>query len=69
MENHLRLLGLSKEEVLRELGDEFNFYPSDQWTYYLKRNFWRQNVFLILFFENNVVVKVQQRKTYNKRCP
>lgn len=69
MKNHLHLIGLSKEEVLKELGDDFNFFPNNRWTYFLKRNFWQQNVILILFFEDNVVVKIEHLKTYKKNCP
>lgn len=66
MNNNAHLIGLSKEEVIKELGDDFNFFPDNRWTYFLKRNFWRQNLFLILFFENNVVVKIEHLKTYKK---
>ena len=66
MNNNAHLIGLSKEEVIKELGDDFNFFPNNRWNYFLKRNFWRQNVFLILFFENKVVVKIEHLKTYKK---
>lgn len=66
MNNNAHLIGLSKEEVIKELGDDFNFFPDNRWTYFLKKNFWRQNLFLILFFENKVVVKIEHLKTYKK---
>lgn len=30
-------IGLSKKEVLEELGDEFNFYPDKEWIFLLKK--------------------------------
>lgn len=69
MKDNADLIGLSKEAMIKELGDDFNFFPNNRWTYFLKRNFWRQNVFLILFFENNVVVKIKYLQTYKKNCP
>ena len=69
MEKNTRLIGFTKAEVVKALGDDFNFYPSNRWTYFLKKNVWWQNVFLIISFENEVVIKVKHLNTYKKSCP
>ncbi|MYY27356.1 hypothetical protein [Elizabethkingia anophelis] len=44
------LKGWSKENVLKEIGDGFNFYPDDTWTYVLDRKWWGKKTALLLKF-------------------
>ena len=67
MTNNKELIGETKEDVVAELGDCFNFHPSDEWTYFLKRNFWGINSFLVLRFENNVVIERKIIKTFKNK--
>jgi len=60
------LLGKDKSEVLEELGQEFNFYPSEIWTYILHTNFFGRKTLLLLFFENDVVKIIKIKKHYGK---
>lgn len=51
------LVGLTKREVLEILGDEFNYYPSKQWEYYVKRKWWqRKSTLYIVFDEEDKVI-------------
>ncbi|MEI3791238.1 MULTISPECIES: hypothetical protein [unclassified Chryseobacterium] len=48
-------LGMTKKEVLKELGDSFNFYPDDIWQYELNKTWWGLKTIMFLEFENNIV--------------
>ncbi|SFZ97039.1 hypothetical protein SAMN05216324_13511 [Chryseobacterium limigenitum] len=57
-QNYNDLIGKTREEIVKELGDGFNFYPSDLWTYNLKKNWLGRWVLLYIHFEDNVVCRV-----------
>jgi hypothetical protein len=60
------LLNQDKVQILQLLGQEFNFYPSNIWTYVLKtRSFWRRTV-MFIFFENEKVFKIEIKVIYGK---
>jgi len=60
------LLDLSKKRVIELLGQEFNFYPADTWTYVLEiKRFYRKTV-MIIFFENEKVSTIKIKKMYGK---
>ena len=61
--NHL---GKTKNEIVLELGQEFNYYPSSIWSYFIKTNWLGQNKFLVLYFENEKVIKVEIKSNYGK---
>lgn len=64
---HQDFTGKGKKEVITLMGgDEFNYYPSQVWTYYLKKKWWGQRVFLLIYFEEDVVVKTMIIKTFKK---
>lgn len=60
------LIGKDKKEVLAELGQEFNFYPSEIWTYILHTSCFGRKTVLLLFFENEVLKKINIKKYYGK---
>ena len=66
MTNNKELIGETKEDVVAELGDGFNFHPSNEWTFFLKRNIWGINSFLVLRFENNIVLE-REKKTFKNK--
>ncbi|SDI32113.1 hypothetical protein [Chryseobacterium jejuense] len=35
--NDTELIGLTKKEIVAMLGNGFNFYPDNRWSYILKR--------------------------------
>ncbi len=61
-----RFLGKSKKEIVEEYGQEFNYYPEKIWTFQLKKYWWGQRKFLILYFEQDKVVKLKTKKVYGK---
>ena len=67
MNQYHHLKGKSKEQILEELGHQFNYYPSNIWSYVLvtKRWFSMKKV-LFLFFENDIVSRVIIQKGYGK---
>lgn len=52
------LKGKTKEEILKDLGEEFNFYPNDLWTYSLKKDWLGRWIFLYLYFKDDKVYQV-----------
>ncbi|CAD7811929.1 hypothetical protein CHRY9390_02438 [Chryseobacterium aquaeductus] len=64
MENYKNLTGKSKAQIISELGFEFNHFPSDIWTYELKKDWWGRKQFLVILFEKDHVKKISLIKTY-----
>lgn len=58
------LLGITKQDLIVKIGDEFNFYPDNIWIYLLHKNFFGRKTFLVIYFENNVIIKFKIKKTY-----
>lgn len=48
--NYRHLIGLTKKEVLTEMGDDFNFYPDNTWTYVLRVSWLGINTILFIFY-------------------
>lgn len=46
---------MTKVEVLKELGDSFNFCPNNIWYYELNKTWWGLKTIMFLEFENNIV--------------
>ena len=60
------LLDKNKAEVLAELGQEFNFFPSYKWTYILNTNYFGRKTVLLIFFENEIVKSFKIKKYFGK---
>lgn len=60
------LLNQDKEKITELLGQEFNFYPSNSWTYTLETGKFGRKTILILFFDNEKVSKIEIKKMYGK---
>jgi hypothetical protein len=60
------LIGKDKQNVIIELGSEFNYFHSEIWTYHIKTNWFGKKFHLLIFFKNEIVHKVQIKKTYAK---
>ena len=60
------LIGKDKQNVIIELGSEFNYFHSEIWTYHIKTNWFGKKFYLLIFFKNEIVHKVQIKKTYAK---
>lgn len=64
---NLHLKGLTKNEVLEKLGDEFNFYPDRKWVYTLKKYWWGKKQNLVLEFnDEDKVISQHIISTYAK---
>lgn len=48
---YTKLMGKSKQEVLEEMGEGYNFYPSNEWSYTIGTNFLKQSTILYLTFD------------------
>lgn len=65
-QDYQHLVGRSKNEIMEEMGDEFNFPPLDLWTYLLKRTWYGEKKVLVIVFENNRAVKVTIKRMYGE---
>ena len=67
MDKQLQLIGLTKKEILKKMGDEFNFYPDKKWVYTLKK-YWlgKQKKLIIEFDDEDKAVKQYTKSTYEK---
>lgn len=61
-DRYSHLIGKNKKQVIEELGDEFNFYPSKTWTYVVKKDWIGRKYILTIFFEEEIVVKLKIKK-------
>ncbi len=53
------LLGKNRSEIKEVLGDGFNFYHSDIWTYNIKKDWLGRWHFLYLHFSDGVVCQIK----------
>lgn len=60
------LVDKDKKEVIAELGQEFNYYPSEIWTYCIKTNWLGIKIYLLILFKEERVDKIKIKKTYAK---
>lgn len=63
------LLGKSKTEIVKELGNEFNYYQSDLWTYVLNLGWFGMRKILIIGFQDDKVNKIKIKKIYGNKLP
>lgn len=63
------LLNKTKKEVKQDLGQDFNFYPSDIWWYHLKTSWLGRKTFLFIHFKDEQVFKITIKKCYGKINP
>ena len=68
MENKKHLIGKTKREILLELGEGYNFFPDNKWSYFQRKDIWYRNVFLMLIFKDNITLDSKIIKTYKKNC-
>ncbi len=58
------LLGKDKKQIVEELGQEFNFYPEEVWTYVLKKSRWGWKTILFISFKCEKVTDIEIRKWF-----
>ncbi|ATC35805.1 hypothetical protein HZQ75_02025 [Elizabethkingia anophelis] len=58
------LVGKTKNEVIKELGQEFNYYPDNYLFYDIKRGWLENKTALLWIFGKDRRVKTMSIKTY-----
>lgn len=61
------LIGKNKREIIKDLGHESNFYPSDTWSYTLLiKNIllFPKRIMLVLIFKGDKVSEIQIKTKY-----
>lgn len=51
-----RLIGLNKEQVIDDIGDQFNVYDAKEWKYDFKKNLFYTKFLALYFDENDVII-------------
>ncbi|NIF06109.1 hypothetical protein F3J23_11725 [Chryseobacterium sp. Tr-659] len=65
-ENFNHLIGKTRHEVKTELGDGFNLFLDNTWTYELDRTWLGRKIILALFFKDDRVSQIEIYKTFNR---
>ncbi|AZA83306.1 hypothetical protein C1637_23770 [Chryseobacterium lactis] len=65
-ENFNHLMGKTRHEIKKELGDGFNFFTDDTWTYQLGRTWIGRRIILALHFKDGNVAGIDLYKTFNR---
>lgn len=65
-EDFTHLMGKTRHEVKKELGDGFNFYADETWTYELSRTWFGRKTILSLDFKDDQVNRIHLYKTFNR---
>jgi len=61
------LLTKTKKEVIQQLGQQFNYYPSSTWFYVMwSFRWWRHKVLYIRYDKNEKVIAVKIFTKYGK---
>ncbi|MDR2230134.1 MAG: hypothetical protein LBE39_11765 [Flavobacteriaceae bacterium] len=65
-QNYGALRGMNKKNILNTLGEGFNFYPRDIWTYDIQKTWWGKKTVVLLIFREEVVETVEIKHYYFK---
>lgn len=55
---HQYLLGKTKDEVIKIHGKRTDPYVFNVWTYYLRTDWYGKKIYLFIYFERNIVTRV-----------
>lgn len=58
------LKGMEKCKIKERLGQEFNYYAYDIWTYLLKTTWYGRKTFLNIIFKNDVVIDIRIKNEF-----
>lgn len=61
-----QLIGKDKKEIIKQLGQDANYYPSDCWFYILNKTWWGRIKVLILYFKDEKLERVKIKNCYGK---
>ena len=62
--NKLNILKKDKAELLKILGAGDNYYHLDEWSYFLGKNFFGGEKYLIIDFNRDIAVRVYKRTIF-----
>ncbi|MET3036813.1 hypothetical protein ABXT08_11955 [Chryseobacterium sp. NRRL B-14859] len=65
-ENFNHLIGKNRHEIKKELGDGFNFFMDDNWTYELGRTWIGRKIILSIIFKEGKVAVVDLYRTFSR---
>ncbi|ANF52791.1 hypothetical protein A0O34_20735 [Chryseobacterium glaciei] len=66
-ENFSHLLGKSRNEIIKELGDGFNYFNNEIWTYEVGKTWFGRKIILSLTFKEEKVSELNLIKRFG-RC-
>lgn len=66
-ENFSHLLGKTRNEIKKEMGDGFNYFNNRTWTYEVGTAWLRRKIVLSLIFEDENVAEIKLDKIFG-RC-
>ncbi|CAI8881012.1 hypothetical protein [Chryseobacterium sp. IT-36CA2] len=66
-DNFNYLIGKTRHEVKAEMGDGFNFFKHNIWTYHVGQTWLGKKVILSVLFNGNKAVSITLHKTF-KNC-
>lgn len=65
-ENFNHLLGKTRREIVREIGDEFNYFKNKTWTYEVGKTWFGKKIILSLTFKDERVSRIELYNTFRK---
>ncbi|EJL69605.1 hypothetical protein [Chryseobacterium populi] len=60
------LLGSTRIVIKHEMGDGFNYFTNDIWTYELGKTWTGRRIILSVTFENGIAAEVKVFKSFRK---
>lgn len=65
-ENFNHLLGKTRNEIKQEIGDGFNYFNNEVWTYEVGKTWWGRKIILSLTFKNENVSELKLSKVFGR---
>lgn len=65
-ENFNHLLGKSRNEIKQELGDGFNYFNNEIWTYEVGKTWFGQKIILSITFKNEKASDLNLTKRFGR---
>ncbi|WP_034669564.1 hypothetical protein [Chryseobacterium populi] len=65
-ENFSHLLGKNRILVKHEMGDGFNYFIDDTWTYELGKTWTGRRIILSITFKNGIATEINVFKSFKK---
>jgi len=66
-ENFTHLVGKSRNQIKQEIGDGFNYFNNDIWTYELEKTWFGRRTIFAITFKDGKAFEIDLFKSFN-RC-